>query len=92
MKLDCPMCSKQTSKIRSLKTLIMLVRVELTYMQCNISDRWALFRCSVLIILEMARLDTLFLCSVGQQAWLSSSLVLNFFAKTKTFRLIKLFL
>ena len=25
-----------------------------------------------LIILEMASLDTLFLCSVGQQAWLSS--------------------
>ena len=25
-----------------------------------------------LIILEMASLDTLFLCTVGQQAWLSS--------------------
>ena len=43
-----------------------LVRVELVYMQFNISDSQALF-CFVLI-LRMASLDTLFLCYVGQQA------------------------
>ena len=47
-----------------------LVTVELVYMQYNISDSQALF-CFVLI-LRMASLDTLFLCSVGQQAWLCS--------------------
>ena len=39
------------------------MRVELVYMQYNISDSQALFWCSVLIILEMASLDTLFLYS-----------------------------
>ena len=33
--------------------------VELVYMQYNISDSQALFLCFVLIILEMASLDTL---------------------------------
>ena len=47
-----------------------LVRVKLVYMQYNISDSQALF-CFVLI-LRMASLDTLFLCSVEQQAWLCS--------------------
>ena len=44
------------------------VRVELVCMQYNISDSQALFWCFVLIILRMASLDTIFLCSVGQQA------------------------
>ena len=34
----------------------------------NTSDRQALF-CSVIIILKMVSLDTLFLCFTGQQAW-----------------------
>ena len=37
------------------------------------------------IILEMGSLDTLFLCSVGQQAWL----ILKFFTKIKAFVLIR---
>ena len=37
----------------------------------------------ILIILRMASVDTLFLCSWRQQAWLCSNLVLNFFAKEK---------
>ena len=40
----------------------------------------------------MASLDTLFLCSAGQQAWLCSELVLKLFTKTKAFVLTKLFL
>ena len=68
------------------------MRVELVYMQYNKSDSQALFWCSVLIVLEMASLDTLFLCSAGQQVWLCSYLVFKVFTKTKTFVLIKLFL
>ena len=68
------MYSKQTNKIWSLKNLVMLsVRVELVYMQYNISDSQALFWCFA-IVLEMASIDTLFLCSAGQQAWLCSLL------------------
>ena len=48
------------------------MRVELVYMQYNISDSQALLWCSVVIILGMASLDTLFLCSKGKQAWLCS--------------------
>ena len=59
------------------------VRVELVYMQYSISDSQALFRCFVLIILRMPSLGTLFLRSVGQQAWLCSLLVLNFLPKSK---------
>ena len=66
------------------------MRVELVYMQYNISDSQVLFWCSV-ISFEMASLDTLFLCSARQQAWLFSYLVLNFFTKTKAFVLVKLF-
>ena len=40
----------------------------------------------------MASLNTLFLCSVGHQAWVCSWLVLKSFVKTKAFVLIKLFL
>ena len=36
------------------------------YGQYNISDIQALFWCSVIIILEMTSLNTLFLCSAGQ--------------------------
>ena len=44
VKLGCPMYSKQTNKTLSLKSLIMLsVRLELVYMQYNISDSQALF-------------------------------------------------
>ena len=67
------------------------MRLERVYMQYNINDSQALFWCSVLIILEMASLDTLFLCSAGQQPWPCSYLVLKFFIKTKAFVLIKLF-
>ena len=43
VKLDCPMYSKQTNKMWSLKSLVMLsVRLELVYMQYNISDSQAL--------------------------------------------------
>ena len=42
------------------------MRVELVYMQYDISDSQALFWCSALIIWQMASLDTLFLCSAGQ--------------------------
>ena len=45
-----------------------LVRVELVYMQYNLSDRLFCF----VLILRMASLDTFFLCSVGQQAWICS--------------------
>ena len=48
------------------------MRIELVYMQYKISDSQELFWCSVLIILEMVSLDTLFLCSAGHQAWLCS--------------------
>ena len=58
------------------------MRVELVYMQYNISYSQALFWCSVLIILRMAGLDTLFSCSAGQQAWLCFYLALKFFTKT----------
>ena len=68
------------------------MRVELVYMQYNISGNQALFWYSALIILEMASLNTLFLCSAAQQAWLFSQFVLKFFDKTKAFILIKLFL
>ena len=37
-----------------------------------ISDNQDLFGCFVLIILRKATLDTLFLYSVGEQAWLCS--------------------
>ena len=60
------------NKMWSLKSLVMLsVRLERVYTQHNISDRQAMFWCSVMI-LEMASLDTLFLCSAGQQTWLCS--------------------
>ena len=45
-----------------------LVRVELVYMQYKISDSQVLFY--FVLILKTDSLDTLFLCSVGQQAWL----------------------
>ena len=61
------------------------MRVELVYIQCNISDSQALFRCFVLIILRMASLDFLFLCFVRQQACLWSYLVLKYFANIKAF-------
>ena len=67
------------------------MRGELVYMQHNIRDSQSLF-CFVLNILRMAGLDTLFLCSVGQQAWLYFQLIHNIFAKIIAFVLIKLFL
>ena len=54
-------------------------------MQYNISDSEILFSCFVLITLKMASLDALFLCSVGQQAWLYSQLFLIFFCKNQGF-------
>ena len=66
--------------------------VELVYMQYNISDSQALFSSFALTILKMAGLDTFLLCSVGQQAWLCSWLVVKFFTKIKAVVLIKLFL
>ena len=47
------------------------MRLELVDMQYNISDNQALFWFSV-NILEKVSLDTLFLCSAGQQARLYS--------------------
>ena len=47
-------------------------------MQYNISDSQALFWCSVLIILKMASLDTLFLCSAGQTASLALLLACSY--------------
>ena len=68
----CPMYSKQTNKDVGIKKLSYVKwETKLVYLQYNISDSQALFWCSV-IILEMASLDTLFLCSAGQQAWLCS--------------------
>ena len=59
---------KQTTKMWSLKSLIMLnVRLELVFMQYNVSGSQALVWYSV-IILEMSSLGTLPLCSTGQQA------------------------
>ena len=76
MKLDCPMYSKQTNKMWSLKSLVMLKCESRTnlpvYMRYNISDSQALLWCFVLIILEMASVDTLFLCSAEEEAWLCS--------------------
>ena len=56
VKLDCPICSKQTNKMWSLKSLVMLKCGSRTvvYMQYNKSNRQALFWCSLLIILEIA--------------------------------------
>ena len=47
------------------------VRVELVYIQYNISDNKAFFWCFLLVLI-MASQDTLFLCSGGQQASLCS--------------------
>ena len=64
-----------------------LVGVEPVYMQYDISDSQALL--CFLLILRMVSLNTLFLCSVGQQAWLCSYLVFKLYAKIKAFLLIK---
>ena len=70
------------------------MRVELIYMQYNISDYQTLIWCSVLVILRVTNLATLFLSYV---IWESKtgfvlSLFLIFFAKIKAFVLIKSFL
>ena len=59
------------------------MRVELVYIQ---------FCCSVPIILGMVSLDTLFLFPAGQQAWLCSYLVLNFFCQNQGFCSYKIIL
>ena len=56
----------QTNKFET--CIVKSVKAELVYMQYSISDSQALFWCFVLIILRMDILDTLLLCSVGQQA------------------------
>ena len=68
VQLNCPICSEQKNKMWSLKSLVMLECESRTglHMQYNISDSQALYWCSALIIVEMASLDTLFLCSTGQ--------------------------
>ena len=61
----CPMYSKQTNKDVGIKKLSYVkCETKLVYLQYNISDSQALFWCSV-IILEMASVDTLFLCSAS---------------------------
>ena len=67
---------------------------ELVYssLQYNVSDSQALFWYFVVIILRMAGLETLFLCSAGQQVWLCSKFALKFFAKIKALVLVTLFL
>ena len=65
----------ELNRMWSLKSLAMFKcesSYVLVYMQCNIRDSQALFWCFVLVILRMASLDTLFFCSLGQQAWLCS--------------------
>ena len=82
------------NKICSLKSVTMLYweRESRTSLHA-VQYKWqTLFWCFVLIILRMASLDPLLLCSVGQQVWLCSYLVLKLFAKIKAFALIKLFL
>ena len=72
MKLEYPTYSKQTylegvyswNKMWSLKSLVML--------KCESRTSPYASPYSVLIVLEMASLDNLFLCSAGQQAWLCS--------------------
>ena len=61
-------------------------------MQCNISDSQALLCCFVLINLRTASTDTLFLCSVGQQLWTCSQLVLIFFPQNQAFCFYKIVL
>ena len=61
------------------------MRVELVYMQYNLSDGQALFWCFALIILSMVSLYTLFLCSVWQQAWFCFQLVLKNFCQNQGF-------
>ena len=62
-------------------------------MQYNIVTARLCSDCScVPIILTMASLDSLFLCSVGQHIVICSELVLKFFAKIKAFVLLKLFI
>ena len=61
------------NKMWSLKSLVMLRFESGTSLHAiNISHSQGLFWCSVLNILEMASVDTLFLCPAGQQAWLCS--------------------
>ena len=67
MNLDCPTYSKKAVKMWSLKGLVMLKCESRTSLHAVQYDSQALFLCSALIILEMASLDTLFLCSAGQQ-------------------------
>ena len=59
------------------------MRVELFYRQYNISDSQALFSCSVLIILEIASLDTLLLCSGDIKPGFALSLLLIFLPKPR---------
>ena len=71
MKLDCPMYGKQTNlkclhfynKTWSLKSLAILKSESriLVYMMYNVNDIQDLFRFSVVVMLRIASLDTLFL-------------------------------
>ena len=80
------------NKMWSLKSLAILKCGSRVYMQCNISDSQALLCCFVLINLRMASTDTLFLCSVGQQLWTCSQLVLIFFSQNQAFCFYKIVL
>ena len=62
----------ELNKTWSLKSLCWSASVELVSIQYNINDNQALFWCFDLFILRTASLDTLFLYSVRQQAWLCS--------------------
>ena len=71
----CQLRIMELNRMWSLKSLAMFKcesSYVLVYMQYDIRDSQALFWCFVLVILRMASLDTLFFCSVGQQAWLCS--------------------
>ena len=75
VKLECPMYANKFERCIFLEWDVVIKKlnyVKLVYMQYNIEDSQALFWCSVLIILEMARRGTLLLCSAGQQACLCS--------------------
>ena len=70
----------------SLKSLAMLKCESRTSQHAvQYSDTQTLFWCFVLIILRKASVDNLFLCSVGQQAWLCFYLFLKFFYQNQGF-------
>ena len=75
--------SKQI-KMWSLKSLVMLKCENRTSLY-SVQYKWrpGFVLMFFFVTLEIASLDTLFLCSAGQQAWLCSLLILNFLPKLR---------